>query len=344
MGMHPIRIQDPLWGQLESLAKAYGYDDGRGPHAALVRDILAAAVAEWNESPYVCKSARHSFLITAEGVVFYRQVHLLHLNSYRERLPGSISMKREKRDYFYRICPAEENPDDWFKRQWLINCFAVWQGQELDGSLLALDVDRRGTDVKSVDLLVRQDKGRVITREVLVAAKDYVQWTDGGPGSDWVEIPVDMPTRNLEVDVFVDENLYRSSSFPMNEIPPLSLEFRNRESARFAAMGITLSGESPIVEARGRIPDKRVSSRDAERAVTVLAGMKDRFDLFGSYKDEGLEILGKEERESLRRALKTPDKFLFYRMFWPAPHLGIEVCVGWEKPVRPSVPTITDRD
>lgn len=335
MGGHPIRISDPLWGQLESLAEAYGYNDGRGPHAALVRDVLLAAVAEWNESPYVCRSAKHSFLITAEGAVFYRQSHLLHLNSYRERLPSAISMKREKRDYFYRICPDTESQDEWLKRQWLINCFAVWQGQEV-GVLLASDVDQRGTDVKGVDLLVRQDKGRLITREVVVAAKDYVQWTDGSPGSDWVEIPIDMPTRNLEIEVFVDWNLYRESSFPMGEIPPLALEFRNRESARFASKGIALYSESPIAEIRGRMPDKKSSSRDAEKLTAVLAEMKARFEFFASHHlDDGSEVLDDLGRKALRSQFIVPKEFLFYRMSWPAPHLGLEVCVGWEKPVKP---------
>lgn len=330
---HPIRIADPLWRQLGDLADAAGYKDGRGPHAALVRDILSSAVAEWNESPYVCKSAKHSFLITADGSIFYRQQHLLSLNSYRDRLPCSVAMKREKRDYFFRECPKEEDPDEWFKKQWLLNCFAVWQGREVGEVLLASEVDRRGTDIKSVDLPIRQDRGMHITREVLVAARDYVQWTDAAPGSDWIEVPVDMPTRNLEVEVFIDRRVYRNVRQLEEGIRSLDLEFRNRESARFATKAIASFGELPIPEYRGVYPDRK-AHKDVEGLQVALADLVARFEFFADHQVEDGPVLDLEGRRRIQESLALPEEFLFYRMSWPSPHLGIEVCVVWDKPMK----------
>lgn len=323
-----MRLPDALWRDIGTLAAFLGYRDGRGVHAALARTLLSAAVVEWKQSPYICRSARHSFLITGEGAIFYRQFHVLYLNSGRERLPGSISMKREKRDYFFRTCPPGKSQEEWFRSQWLINGFAVWQGQDEGGNLLAMDVDRLGTDVKAVDLLIKQPRERVVAREIVVAAKDYVQWReDEAAGSDWVEIPIDMPTINFEVEVFVDSDLYGNS-----EVSSLGLEFRNRESARFAS-NIEIV-KTPFTELKGAYPDESLGTRDTEMIRERLEGLQNRFRFFSDQTAEGVPILGGTEREDLLSALALPERFLFYRMSWPAPHLGIEVCVGWEKPAK----------
>lgn len=331
---HPMRLPDSLWQQIGNLAESLGYKDGRGVHAALARNILAAAVAEWKESPYICRSAKHSFLITGKGVIFYRLIHVLHLNSGRKRLPCAISMKREKRMYFFRTCPPGKTQEEWFRSQWLINGFAVWQGQDVGGTLLAVDSDRLGTDVKAADLLIDQSKGRVVTREIVVAARDYVQWIENDKsGSDWVEIPVDMPTRNFEVEVFVDHALYSNSPLTPADIPDLGLEFRNRESARFAN-NFEIGRTPPIEELKGSFPNHNLDAKKVGEVAASLEVLRNRFNFFSNHEVEGVALLDEREREALRAALVVPENFLFYRMSWPTPHLGIEVCVGWDKPVK----------
>jgi hypothetical protein len=38
-------------------------------------------------------------------------------------------------------------------------------------------------------------------------------------------------------------------------------------------------------------------------------------------------------RSLIADSLVIPDNFLFYKLRWPSPHLGIEVCIRWEKPL-----------
>jgi hypothetical protein len=184
------------------------------------------------------------------------------------------------------------------------------------------------------DILINQPKGRIITREIVVALKDYVQWFDQEPGSDWVELPVDIPTRNLRINVFVDRDLYQHSRLETKEIPHLDLEFRNRESARFSNKEIAHYSEDPIEERWGLFPDKQLTSRESDLIHGALDELKRRFDFFSDHQASNGEVLDNTGRSLLESSLVFPKEFLFYQMTWPAPHLGMEVCVGWEKPVK----------
>lgn len=329
-----MRIPEPLWHLVGDLAQEFDYHDGRGLHSAVIRGMVSAAVAEWNESPYVCQSAKHVVLITGRGEVFYRLLQVLKLNSQRQRLPCAVEMKPEKRKYFLDCCPKGVDQGEWFRSCWTFNCFAAWQGKDINGSLLSSWSDHSGIDSKTADLLINQVRGRFVTREIIVGLRDYVQWREQEPGFDRVDLPIDIPTRNLEISVVVDQELYRSTQ---EEVANLNLEFRNRESARFSGKEIAYYSEDPIVEVHGHMPDVNIGNNYGA-IMSDLKELENRIWFFADHEaSNGLEktpVLGGVGKKRLQEVLCTPKTFLFYNMKWPLPHLGLEVCVGWEKPVR----------
>lgn len=340
-----IRMSSSLWDQVGEIARELGFQDARGGHSALAREMIAAGVAKWTHSPYVCRSSRHMVLVTARGDIFYRQVQILHLNSQRERLPSSIEMKQEKRDYYHQKYrklrtakgKKERIPEEleWFQSQWLLNFLAVWNGRleanDIDSfgqEPLSARTDLFGPTYKSADLEVHSMAGRFLTREITVALRDYVQWKEPKtPPFDRIDIPIDIPTANLEVCVVVDKGLFSALGVEPEAIANLALEFRNRESARFESQDVARYRELDFYGQAGRSDDE--GAQEVGQQVSVLEARIKRILQTG------------EKRVSLSSGVSSvvstlipPDQFLYYKLRWPAPHLGIEVCVRWEKPVR----------
>ena len=331
-----VTLTEPLWEQLDELGVEFEFRDKRGVHSPLVREMVSAAVTKWRESPYVCRSARHTVLVTRDGHVFYRLLQVLKLNSSRDRLPCLLEMKPEKRQYFlHQLSRLEAEEAEWFRSRWLLNHFAVWLGHELKGPPHSSWVDREGTYTKVADLPVNQGRGRYLVREILAGIQDYVQWQEEERGDDRVDIPIDIPTRNLEVIVVVDADLYRRSSPADNDFPNLDLEFRNREGARFEGKEPALDPENSMEVSEGKQLMGRISTK-AEPIVNDLRELGERLAAIAEAEAGNGAVLTVEGQEMLRQAFQRPERFLFYRLEWPSPYFGLEVCVRWEKPLRPT--------
>jgi hypothetical protein len=332
---HPprqITISEFLWESLGKLAGGLGYKDGRGLRSRLGREMIAASIMKWRYSPYVCYSAQHVFFVTGCGHVLYRQVQVLKLNSKRERLPCILEMKPEKRKDFHDYRRREVEEAEWFRSRWLINYFAAWHGECIEGAPLSSHVDRDGIDCKMADLSVDQGANRHLTREIVVGVQDYIQWQDGGHGYDRVDVPIDVPTRNLKVFVIVDADLYRNTASE-DEIPDLELEFRNRECARFEGGEIALDSENPIEKFFGR----RLHGEQSAEIGSILERldeMQQRIETLSHSEADNGTVMTEEGRETLRTIFKRPERFIFCTLEWPSPYFGIDVCVRWEKPVR----------
>jgi len=335
-------MSSSLWNLVGEVAHQLGYEDARGRHSTVIREMIAAAAAKWIHSPYVCRSARHTVYVTQEGNIFLRQVEVLQLNSPREKLPCFVEMKPEKRDYYHRKY-REEKADsefEWFQTRWLINHFAVWSGkkdadelQAFDDSPLSSYVDTFGPTYKCADLAVHALGGRFLTREICVGLLDYVQWKEPNtPIFDRVDIPIDIPTSNLEICAIVDLSLFSGLAVERTEIGNLALEFRNRETARFEGKEVALRPEIEIEEQFGR------SSNDegADQALRRIRRLRQRIStILESTTTNGQEVSDQVNRAAIESCLRLPQHFLFYWLQWPSPHLGIEACVRWEKPPRP---------
>jgi hypothetical protein len=353
-----IRMPSSLWNHLGEIAQELGHRDARGHHSPLIREMISAAVAKWMHSPYVCRSARHSVLVTEQGDIFYRQVQVLHLNSARKKLPCVVEMKPEKRDYYhqrYRELRKSQKgseglnkaPDEfeWFQSQWLFNHFAAWNGRKEARDInsfrerpLGEEADAVGTTYKSADLEVESMAGRFLTREIVVGLRDYVQWKEPNaspdtPTFDRIDIPIDIPTTDLQICVVVDKRLFASMGVESEAIANLSLEFRNRESARFEGKDVAAwYPEIGFSDQFGR----SIDDEGADEALRDIAALRGRVAaILEGAAGEGLLAARSANKAAIVSSLKKPPTdFLFYWLRWPAPHLGIEVCVRWEKPVK----------
>jgi len=339
-----IRMSSSLWNLVGEIAAELGYADTRGPHSAIIREMVAAAAAKWTCSPYVCRSSDYTAFVTKDGNIFLRHVQILRLNSLREKLPCFIEMKPEKRDYYrkQKDLNHQDIPENkWFQRQWLLNYFSVWSGKKSLDDLKSFEqkplssyVDHFGTTYKSADLAVHAMSGRFLTRETIVGLKDYVQWKEPRtPLFDRIDIPIDIPTVDLQVCVIVDQSLFESLRIDREEIANLGLEFRNRESARFEGKDVAQYPEIRFDEQFGRSSDPESSG--AIRRHLELFGQR-LTSILDSRTTEGQKATDSAGRIAIVTSLRPPDHFLFYKLRWPSPHLGIEVCVRWEKPPRPT--------
>lgn len=339
-----IRMPASLWNLIGEIGQELGFKDSRGRHSAVIREMIAAVAAKWVHSPYVCRSARHTVYVTKEGTIFSRHVQTLRLNSPREKLPCFIEMKPEKREYYHRKYREVKSQDkaehDWFLNQWLLNYFAAWSGKKNSEDIesfsqvpLSFHTDTFGTTYKSADLAVHAIGGRFLTREIVVGLRDYVQWKEPNtPVFDRIDIPIDIPTSDLEICVIVDRDLFSSMSIDEEEIANLALEFRNRESARFEGKEVVaLYPEIGLQEQSGRSEDE-----GADEMLRRVRRLRERVRAITESTSKAGQPLDDFNREAINSSfLELPKKFLFYWLKWASPHLGIETCIRWEKPVSP---------
>jgi hypothetical protein len=266
--------------------------------------------------------------------VFYRQLQILRLNSKREKLPCSIGIKPEKRRYFLENRDQAIDVGEWLKSRWLVNYFAAWKGANAKGELLSSWVDRDGMEYKIADLLVSQGANRTLTREIIVGVEDYVQWQESESARDYdrLDVPVDIPTRNLEVVVIIDTDLYKDTD-SVEEIPDLGVEFRNRECARFEGREVANDLENPMEVSAGRRIHGEISP-EAEQVLADLDELEERLKYIAQAKVGNEPILEDKDQGRLSNALKKPERFVYCRLFWPSPYLGLDVCIRWEKPLK----------
>lgn len=330
-----VMMSETLWESLGAVGEEMGYpdhSDRRGSHSKIVREIVSTAVTRWRHSPYVCLSAKHTFLVTSCGNVFYRQLQVLKLNSKREKLPCSIGIKPEKRHYFLANRDPGVGIGEWLISRWLVNYFAAWRGTHAEGEPLSSWVDREGMEYKMADLPVNQGANRTLTREIIVGVEDYVQWQDSGRDYDRLDVPVDIPTRNMEVIVIIDTDLYKHTD-SVEEVPDLGVEFRNRECARFEGREVASDSENPMEVYAGR----RIHGETSPKTEQVLADLDElegRIKYIAQAKVGNEPVLEDKGRRRLFKALNKPERFVYCRLFWPSPYLGLDICIRWEKPLR----------
>jgi len=250
-------------------------------------------------------------------------------------------MKPEKYQYYQRKLNTSKDIEKttWLKSQWLMNYFAIWNGKKEASDLVAFQqspldsaIDTEGINSKAADLSVDAISGRFLTREVVTGFRDYVEWKEPRtPVFDRIDIPTDIPTIDLEACVIIDQKLFDSLEIEGEEIANLSLEFRNRESAIFEGKDVALDSETRFEEQYGRSPDDDGSDemlRQVRRLRQRLFAILET-DITTDHK----KVSSMFDREAIISSLRLPSEFLFYKLQWPSPHLGIKVCIRWEKPL-----------
>jgi hypothetical protein len=333
-----VRMSSTLWNLVGDIAQQLRPKDARGRHSAMIREFVAAGAAKWVHSPYICRSAEHVFYISRLGHLFHRQVQTLKLNTDRQSMPCSIELKPEKRQYYhsnFRSAAEAGHTDEhhWLLTQWLLNHFSIWSGRR-DGNDLAAfqedpidsQVDTFGTTHKSADLKVHEIGGRFLTREIISGLRNYTEWKAvGATIFDRVDVPIDIPTSNLEICLVIDRDLFWTTKD--DELTHPSLEFRNRESARFEGREVALLPELGINEQYGRA----IEDDGADEMLLKVRRLRQRISQVANKSTGG--IATRDVADPI--AFPLPQNFLFYWLRWASPLLGIEACVRWEKPASP---------
>lgn len=304
------------------------------------RGILALETAMWRKSPYVCPQARHFVFVTRRGRFYYHRTEQLQLNSDVESIPSVLTMKREKREYFTQ----HYQPDE-MALAWPLNCFLLWDGSSPTGVPIDVQSDHSGKTRKWVSLQCRLPKRAWAFREGCFVLQDYAQYAGDDQVVelyDRVDIMVDIPTRDLEIFVVVDRQLYTETRrFGGAHFDPrLRFEFRNREEMPFADPDTfeailrenflqKISSTYPVDTAEGPPDQLYLDSRAGVEECFRL--MQERLDML--FRDH-TDLVGTAQREDFAD-LAIPESYLFYRVHCTWTHLGLVYSVKWPKPELP---------
>ena len=338
-----IRMSDELWDAIGETSHLIGYADERGEKSSFVRDMISDIAAEWKCSPYICNQANHLVFISKDGHAFGRITNHLRLNSPRERIPTGIRLKPEKILYYERNKPPGSDLNAWMQSLWLLNYFSVAE----NGDILTAETDRRSRIEKYADLRVHRQENTELHREMVIALQDYVQWSETSIEEadlslyDRIDAPIDFPTKNLTLQVIIDEDLYALAQTKGAAVPSLNLEFRNREGARFSSAEMMYMMESPPIFRAGAFPEEqKTKEEEIGEVVTAFQEMKDRVTELTNPEKKAQDgdpfVIDEAARKTIQRSLKLPERYLFAQLKWKTPHLGLVACVHWGKPPKKS--------
>lgn len=334
-----IRMTADIWKSLHDVAYRV-YDDRvdeRGGRSGLVREWVGHTANAWLRSPYYCTSSKHFVYVNRFGDLFYRAEEILHLNAYRGRLPCSLEQKVEKQEYYLRNRPTSADGVEWLRQRWMFNHFAVWEG--LRGVLLDKYTDGQGILRKMADLAVDRPEGTALTREMMIGLTDYVQWKEDGRRQvdvrDRSGVEISIPTKNFFFVAMIDRALFDGLLKPGYDLPPLRMELRNKDGARYSDAGLLdlrMISEDPVeLETGSFMMDEHRHGKGSEHFDGT-----DCLESFGSFVRRANEIGSdafskKDDAVTALLRLKQPSDFLYCRVRWPIPPIGVEICITWEK-------------
>lgn len=339
-----VRVDEAWTDLLDQTLRAMGpVADERLDRSRLIRLLGDYAAACWLRAPYVARRSDHFVFVSSSGDVFYRALQELRLGSSRANLPAGITMKPERRAFYTRREPDWPNHAQHIRKQWIINHFSSWLGSDFEppaGKVLAAQVDRFGITSKFADLAIEQPKDRTVMRETIVGFRNYVQRKgEGDTTDDRGDIPIDIPTTDLDMKVMIDCGLYGNS---IDGATAAGFEIRNRESARFRQEDLS-TPENPLLWTNGKSSTQNPSPGLLDHLGQIdrsFDGLQKRLiSLSGpeNLADDGEPVVRDQSSRVAIASLARPAEFLFGRLRWHRPHLGLEVCLTWNKP-RPGDP------
>lgn len=328
-----VRVSEEWLSTLERLLNVVSEGQSHD-RSRLIRQLVSEESAFWLDSPYVALSSEYFILISGDRTGYYRMLQRLQLEAMRAKLPCIVKIKPERQEAWIQRYRGVSHEADLIRDHWLINHFAVWLGEDTSSDPLASHVDRHGITGKLADLDTRQAKGTRLTREIIVANRDFVQRKRGDDfTADRADIGIDIPTLNVDIIVVVDLDLYEGAATPI-----LGYELRNREGAR-------LEERQPGSEAN---KIDWVEERYPEAAHVgpafgpTLNSTKEAFDAFrnrvqylaaeGTFASDGRQVVESEETRRKLRSIELPERFLFGRLRWQMPLPSLQVCLTWNKP------------
>lgn len=321
--------------------------------SSFIRDAVGIEVAFWKRSPYVCPKARHFVFVTKEGEFWCHREEFLKLNNTVAKIPVALSMKMAKRKYFR---DKYGNNDEEIRRVWLLNNATLWRRTRPNLSVLDTYADENGVFEKYAILRCGLPIGSNIIRESCYGLADYAQTMSltesgrhrledlrhGDPSEDQfdhVDIPVDIPTRDLELIVVVDEGLFGEPGALGEDFDrSLHFELRNRDEIAFSSTHAfeALLRERFLERIGASFPRDGYKDQYYIETTEKIGSAFERFRNRAAQLAEANRNLCKDTelaRERIRR-LELPERYLFYRLNWSWVHVGIHLSVKWVKPER----------
>lgn len=313
---------------IEALRPALKVNRSKG-----VRHLLERESFILREAPYLIRRQELSILVAASGDMAYHSWEEVLLQRHRERLPCSIEMKPEKvLDYAAQV-DAESRLAGTLRDKWLLNYFGAYQGSEL----IADHCDGVGLTRKQADLEVNLPQDTLIEREVVAVNEDYVQrrFRDDDRTDARSEILIAAPTLNLTLNIIVDLGVYGDDR--LRGTAALDHELRNAEGALLQSRDYRY-GDNTLTWIAGRVPLAR-GSRHQQVHDGVAASVKRLVERVHELRKAGKAPLSggvlfhsQAAEERLRQLSLPSGPYLFGRLAWPFPPMGIEICATWNKP------------
>ncbi len=319
-----LRVSEAWRESLEQLAEELRLDPKRD-RSRIIRDLVSREARTWAEAPYVSLKTSGFVYATARRTLLYWIKQDLILVNDRERIPCKVSIKPERKDHFEQ--PSSDKKED----RWLINYFAIFRGE----NLVVQDTDRTGITTKFVDVPVNLPQDTAIKREILCAASDYVeQERPNERYDDRTDVPVDIPTLELDLRIVVDSEVYADGH--QREHAGVDFELRNREHAKLSGLI-----DRKLRWSRGRYPSPALKPRTSylkllESSRESLSQLINRISEVTNKEEvafsDGEPLVCNAEKRSELLRVKMPKTFLFGHLNWSMPQQNLVVCLAWNKP------------
>ena len=342
-----IRFDDAWERRLDRLMKIL--QPVAKPQASTnIRRIVAREASSWLDCPYIRLRSENFVFVWRDGTVGFRGVDELKLQRMRTYLPASLTMKPEVKRHYFEKYRNEPDLAASIKKHWLLNYFAAWEEEALsessdvsplwadfNGEPIVEAIDRWGIESKSVALRIARRKDEVVLRETLVVLDDFVlRDASGDRNDDRGDVPLDIPTLNLDIRILVDRELYRESRASVRRHCGISYELRNNELARFEESTLGLE-DNRIAFTNGSYPETTRSP--------TLQAVRESFESFRERLEgvrtkkvlldgDRVPIVETEAARKRIASLVVPENFLYGHFSWPTPLRGIDVSVTWNKP------------
>jgi hypothetical protein len=326
MRKREIRMSDELWGQIDEVSRQFKYNKGKGGKSKFIRDMVSDLVAIWKHAPYVCTRANVTCYISADGHFLFRTEHDLSLSEPRSFVPGVMAQRLEKILAYTKTMPKTIPRDEWLRKKWIFNYFSLRASEEI----LDEHTDIDGGVTKSAMLKTGKDTPWDVTREMIWGLESYVQWVGDQDGDfDRIVSSIHLPTRNLSVSLIIDETLFGGTMPTRPE-----LVFMNGEQVPYSSRDLLNILDSRPRQWSGHVPEGRTPPTEV---YNLLQG--DFGELLARIRNLKGKSIGEHPviRNDAREAFSTfrvPKGYLFFRLEWPTPPLGLSVSVQFRKPPR----------
>ena len=308
---------------------------------SFVKEVIRAEVAYWQSSPYIALASEHMIYVDRKGKFFYRRQDRLRCNQDIEKMQVALSMKPPK----LKATDASKHENAWE---------LFWASVYREGNPPpsprfddCKNYTSGETTIKRAEIPVKIPANAEVIRENVVILDNYAQWQDNVPAYinlnaqehpmrsldssyDWVDIVVDIPSRNILVSILVDGDIYEESfhkGLRSHGEPSIQMSLRSREHTEFKR------DWQPIFDERKLDRAGYVGSHPWEEQKKDRAWRHAQEQVFSGFRD--LETRLRSFQEPKPTIPRRPSSAMFYALNLPSwIRGGYFLVFKWHRPAR----------